>query len=172
MANLPNLLQQVDDICSLITQMPQEQAQDNQKFKTPYLVVIDWGHDERDYAAGHPEQAQRLSDEAWDNMISHITQIANKAAQEYGVRAVVHPHAGGYIEFSDEILKLTEDIPYEVAGLCLDTGHLLYSKMDPIEWLEKLYHRVDYIHFKDIDIDVYRQVMNKKSVFLMPVRKM
>ncbi|MFD1388947.1 TIM barrel protein [Oceanobacillus oncorhynchi subsp. oncorhynchi] len=164
-ANLPNLLQQVDDICSLITQMPQEQEQDNQKFKTPYLVVIDWGHDERDYAAGHPEQAQRLSDEAWDNMISHITQIANKAAQEYGVRAVVHPHAGGYIEFSDEILKLMEDIPYEVAGLCLDTGHLLYSKMDPIEWLEKLYHRVDYIHFKDIDIDVYRQVMNKKIRF-------
>ena len=52
--------------------------------------------------------------------MDHIREICDHAAK-FGVRVVVHPHAGGYIEFADEIEKLTEDIPYETAGLCLDT---------------------------------------------------
>ena len=163
--NLPNLLKQVDDICSLITQLPQDEMEDNQNFPTPYLVIIDWGHDERDYNAGHPEKAPRLSDADWKKMMTHIKEIANRATEKYNVRPVIHPHAGGYIEFSDEILKLVEDIPYEVAGLCLDTGHLVYSKMDPIEWIKKLHDKIDYLHFKDIDAKVYKEVMNKNIRF-------
>lgn len=163
--NLPNLLKQVDDICELITQLPQDELEANQKFPTPYLVIIDWGHDERDFNAGHPDKAPRLSDTEWLKMMSHIKAIANRAAEKYNVRPVIHPHAGGYIEFSDEILKLVEDIPYELAGLCLDTGHLVYSKMDPIKWIRKLYGKIDYLHFKDIDARVYEEVMNKKIRF-------
>ena len=29
-------------------------------FAAPYLTVMDWGHDERDYAAGHSDRAPRL----------------------------------------------------------------------------------------------------------------
>lgn len=163
--NLSNLLKQVDDICSLITLLPQDEQKPNQKWKTPYLVVMDWGHDERDYTAGHSDKAPRLTDKQWETMMDHIRQIAVKAEKEYGVRTVIHPHAGGYIEFSDEIRKLVADIPYQLAGLCLDTGHLLYSGMDPAEWIEKLYDRIDYIHFKDIDTAVYEKVMNKKIRF-------
>jgi hypothetical protein len=31
------------------------------------------------------------------------------AWREYGVRAVIHPHAGGCIEFADEIERLAND---------------------------------------------------------------
>ena len=93
------------------------------------------------------------------------TAIAERAWKTYGVRPVIHPHAGGYIEFEDEIQKLLEDIPYETAGLCLDTGHLYYSKMDPIEWLRNYADRLDYIHFKDIDLDVYERVMGEHIRF-------
>ncbi|MED4648744.1 TIM barrel protein [Bacillus inaquosorum] len=70
-------------------------------------------------------------------MMSHIRTIAERAWKRYGVRAVIHPHAGGYIEFEDEIQQLLKDIPYDIAGLCLDTGHLYYSKMDPEQWLRE-----------------------------------
>lgn len=163
--NLDNLLKQVDDICSLITKVPQDEPEPNQKFPTPYLVVIDWGHDERDFAAGHEDTAPRLSQEEWDRMMNHIKQICEKARDKYGVRAVIHPHAGGYIEFKDEITKVIEDINYKTAGLCLDTGHLYYSKMDPIEWIDKLYDRVDYLHFKDIDLEKYREIMKREIRF-------
>ena len=97
-------------------------------------------------------------------MMGHIKGIAEKAAS-WGVRAVVHPHAGGYIEFADEIDKLARDIPKEVAGICLDTGHLRYSGMDPVTWLRKYADRLDYIHFKDIDEKVYNEVLSEHIRF-------
>jgi inosose dehydratase len=101
------------------------------------LTVMDWGHDERDYAAGHPDRAPRLSNEQWADMVANIEAIADLARSRYGVRAVVHPHAGGYIEFADEIERIARDLPPETIGFCLDTGHLWYAGMDPVETLEK-----------------------------------
>ena len=112
---------------------------------------MDWGHDERDYAAGHSDQAPRLAPEAWAGMIANIRAIAELARDRHGVRAVIHPHAGGYLEFEDELERVVEDVPRDVAGLCLDTGHLDYSGMDPVETLRRHALRTDYIHFKDID---------------------
>jgi inosose dehydratase len=162
--NLEKLLYQVDDICSLVTKLPNS-SEEGKQFSPPYLVIIDWGHDERDYNAGHPDRAKRLSTQDWNNMIRHIQILSERAWNKFGVRPVIHPHAGGYIEFEDEIKKLLEDIPYETAGLCLDTGHLYYSKMDPVQWLRDYSDRLDYIHFKDIDLDMYHQVMGEKIRF-------
>jgi inosose dehydratase len=164
-SNLQYLLNQVDDICSLLTKLPPSPKEEGQKFPAPYLVIIDWGHDERDYNAGHPEQAPRLSAQAWNKMMSHIRAISERAWDKFGIRPVIHPHAGGYIEFEDEIKRLIEDIPYETAGLCLDTGHLYYSKMDPFHWLKDYADHLDYIHFKDIDPVIYNQVMNEHIRF-------
>jgi inosose dehydratase len=164
-SNLDNVLHQVDDICSLITKLPLISPEKGQHFSPPYLVLIDWGHDERDYKAGHPDEANRLSTQDWNNMISHIRKIAERAWKKFGVRSVIHPHAGGYIEFEDEIKKLLLDIPYKTAGLCLDTGHLYYSKMDPVQWIRDCADRLDYIHFKDIDLDVYQEVMGEQIRF-------
>lgn len=54
--NQESVLHAVDDICRLITdpKLPVLKTHDGQKFPTPYMTVMDWGHDERDYAAGHP----------------------------------------------------------------------------------------------------------------------
>ncbi|TCP97805.1 2-keto-myo-inositol dehydratase [Cricetibacter osteomyelitidis] len=162
--NQAKLQKQAKDICELITQLPQAPTEQGQKYPTPYLVIIDWGHDERDYAAGHPDKAPRLSDEQWRQMMEHTKQLA-EIAKSYGVRAVIHPHAGGYIEFADEIEQVVKDISYELAGLCLDTGHLYYSKMDPVSTLRQYADYIDYVHFKDINLSVYEQVMNKKIRF-------
>ncbi|MFN2745793.1 MULTISPECIES: sugar phosphate isomerase/epimerase family protein [Bacillus] len=163
-SNLEKLLDQADEICSFITQLPKPRLK-GKRYSPPFLVLIDWGHRERDYQAGHPDRGKRLSAQDWDNMMKHIRALSERAWNKYGVRPVIHPHAGGYIEFADEIKKLMDDIPYETAGLCLDTGHLYYSKMDPVNWLGKFLDRLDYIHFKDIDIDVYQEVMRERIRF-------
>lgn len=163
--NRAALLRQTDEICALITALPQPRTHPGQRFKAPYLTVMDWGHDERDFAAGHAERAPRLNDEAWAAMMANIRAIAQRARDHYGVRAVVHPHAGGYIEFADELARLVEDIEAETAGLCLDTGHLAYAGMDPVETLRQYWSRVDYIHFKDINPSVFAQVMAERIRF-------
>lgn len=164
-ANLPRLLQQTHDICSLLKQLPAIARQPGQRYALPCLVVIDWGHEERDYAAGHSDRAPRLEASAWRGMMGHIRRIAELAWRQYGVRTVVHPHAGGYIEFADELAQLVADIPYEVAGLCLDTGHLYYAGMDPLSTLRQYAERLDYLHFKDIDQGVFEQVLNQRIRF-------
>ena len=94
--NYPNVLKQVDDICGIITKLPKLPTERGQRYPAPYLTVMDWGHDERDYNAGHSDRAPRLSDEDWARMMGHIKGIAEKDAS-WCVRADVHPHAGGYI---------------------------------------------------------------------------
>lgn len=163
--NRQNLLRQTDEICALITRLPKPPKAAGQRFPAPYLTVMDWGHDERDYAAGHSDRAPRLDDRAWAGMMENIGAISDLAREKYGVRATIHPHAGGYIEFEDEIARLADDIPQEVAGLCLDTGHTWYAGMDPVETLRKYADRLDYIHFKDIDKAVFERVMGEHIRF-------
>ncbi|OLP56310.1 AP endonuclease [Rhizobium rhizosphaerae] len=163
--NRKNLLRQTEEICALITSLPKPPQSAGQRFAAPYLTVMDWGHDERDFAAGHPDKAPRLDDAAWASMMDNIRAIADLAREKYGVRATIHPHAGGYIEFEDEIERLASDIPQEVAGFCLDTGHTFYAGMDPVETLRKYADRLDYIHFKDIDKAVFDRVMGERIRF-------
>ncbi|WP_096785807.1 TIM barrel protein [Rhodobacter sp. CZR27] len=160
-----DLLRQTDGICALLTALPAPPTAAGQRFPAPYLTVMDWGHDERDYAAGHPDRAPRLSDEAWQGMVENIRAVARRARDGYGVRAVIHPHAGGHIEFEDEIGRILADVPATEAGLCLDTGHACYSGMDPMEMLRRHADRLDYIHFKDIDRAVFDRVMGERIRF-------
>lgn len=164
-ANRENLLRQTEEICALITALPKPEGHPGQRYDAPYLTVMDFGHDERDFTAGHPDRAPRLDDAAWADMIGNIRAIADLAREQYGVRATIHPHAGGYIEFEDEIARLAADIPQDVAGLCLDTGHIAYARMNPVATLRQYADRLDYIHFKDIDPAVFEQVMNEEIRF-------
>lgn len=162
--NYEKLLKQVDGICNLIMQLPVLSVEKGQRWPTPYMTIMDWGHDERDYAAGHSKCAPRLDDEQWGQMIRHFKGLAERA-KSYGVRAVLHPHCGGYIEFGDEIDRLAKDVPNDLAGFVLDTGHLKYAGLDPVEWLRKYKDRLDYVHFKDIDAKVYNEIMNEHIRF-------
>lgn len=164
-ANRESLLRQTDEICAFVTALPRPPGHHGQRYPAPYLTVMDWGHDERDYAAGHPDRAPRLDAEAWAGMVANVRAIAELARDRHGVRAVIHPHAGGYIEFAHEIDRIASDIGSDTAGLCLDTGHLDYSGMDPVATLRAYAGRLDYIHFKDIDAGVYADVMSRRIRF-------
>ncbi|MDO8881782.1 MAG: TIM barrel protein [Pseudotabrizicola sp.] len=163
--NRTELLRQTHEICAFITALPPPERHDSQRYPAPYLTVMDWGHDERDYAAGHSARAPRLSSDDWNTMVGNIRAIAELAQGTYGVRATIHPHAGGYVEFEDELDRLADDISHDVAGLCLDTGHLAYAGMDPVATLRRFAHRLDYIHFKDIDAAVFNRVLGERIRF-------
>lgn len=164
-ANRDALERQTRQICAVVTSLPQPPIVPAQRFAAPYLTVMDWGHEARDYAAGHSDRAVRLDDDAWAGMIATIRRIARIARDDWGIRAVIHPHAGGHIEFADEIARLCADIPPDEAGLCLDTGHMVYSGMDPVATLDRYWDRLDYLHFKDIDPARLAQVMDRRIRF-------
>ena len=163
--NLEAVLRHTEEICALIAALPPVPQDAGQHFPAPYLTVMDWGHPERDFAAGHPDRAPRLGAADWDRMMAHLRAIAELAWSRYRVRAVIHPHAGGYLEFEDELRRMVVDIPYATAGLCLDTGHLYYAGMDPLAILREFAGRLDYLHFKDIDRKVFDRVLGERIAF-------
>lgn len=118
------------------------------------LSLIDKPDDVRAATAGRPNAAPRLDDVRWQAMLDQIRALAD-VARQHGVRPVVHPHAGGYIEFEDEIERLVGDTDLD---LCLDTGHLAYARVDPVAALQRYADRLGHVHFKDLRSDVLARI--------------
>jgi inosose dehydratase len=110
------------------------------------LVLIDRPCAERAATAGRPDLAPRLREREWTRMRDAFRRAGEHAAVR-GIRPVVHPHAGGYVEFEDEIEALLAGTDL---GLCLDTGHALYAGADPAELIRRHASRLEHLHLKDV----------------------
>jgi inosose dehydratase len=108
------------------------------------LVLIDHPSPARAATAGNSDAAPRLHDPR--AMIALLQEAGDRAAAR-GIRAVVHPHAGGFIEFADEIERVLGDTDL---GLCVDTGHALYAGSDPATLIHRYRSRLEHIHLKDL----------------------
>jgi len=108
------------------------------------LVLIDRPSPARSATAGRSDAAPRLGDPR--PMFALLQQAADRAAAR-GVSAVLHPHAGGYIEFEDEIERVLDETGL---GLCLDTGHALYAGSDPAALIRRYRRRLRHLHLKDV----------------------
>ena len=113
------------------------------------LVLIDRPSPARAVTAGRSRDAARLGAASWKAMVAAIRGAAETAGA-VGVRAVVHHHAGGYVEFADEIDRLLTELPADEAGFCLDTGHALYAGMDPERLVRDYGERLEHLHIKDV----------------------
>ena len=129
-----------------------------------YLVLSDKVNDIRSRYAGMTHLAPRLEQPQWRTMMSTIKLIADIAMYDYGIRVVVHPHAGSYIEFEDEVTQTLDDIPYEKVGLCMDVGHFVYAGMDPVAWIRDCIFRLEHIHFKDISHKQLKRCLNSQMI--------
>ena len=118
------------------------------------LVIIDRPDEHRVATAGRADVAPRLADDGWAAMLEVVNDVA-AVARESGLRPVVHPHAGGYIEFGDEVERLMDDTDLD---LCIDSGHFTYAGMDPVRSIRTYAERLGHFHFKDIRPDVLDRV--------------
>jgi inosose dehydratase len=110
-----------------------------------FLVVIDAVSSDRARSAGNSAAACRLDRSAASALHETIGEVA-AIARGFGLRPVVHPHAGTHIEFEDEVEPLLD-----CAELCLDTGHSLYAGEDPVAAYRRWADRIPYLHLKDLD---------------------
>jgi len=111
------------------------------------LVVIDRPSAKRAATAGDAAAAERLPATAWAGAMVTLEAIAS-SARRLGIRPVLHPHAGSYVEFADEIETAMCDTTLD---LCIDTGHLLYAGLDPADIIDRYAERVAHVHLKDLN---------------------
>jgi len=129
------------------------------------LVVIDGLCRDRSATAGRSAAAARLPAPAWARLVATVEQIGALAADEFGLAAAFHPHAGTHVEFADEIERLLADSDPELVGLCLDTGHARYAGVDPLRLIERHGNRIRHVHLKDVDGAALARALSRGSSF-------
>src|SRR5439155_15768457 len=96
-------------------------------------------------------EAERMAGGDLDAFHDRLRTVARMAVEEYGLAATIHAHAGGWVEFEDELDGVLEAIDPKLLSVCLDTGHSVYAGFDPIAFYVRHADRVTYLHFKDVD---------------------
>ncbi|MGH9202045.1 MAG: TIM barrel protein, partial [Vicinamibacterales bacterium] len=121
---------------------------------------------ERERHAGRIRLEHGLSKEAWVRFAEGANRVARTVQDRTGLRAVFHPHCGGYVETPSEIDELMRLTDPALLGLVLDTGHIVYGGGDPIQVFGRHGARVWHVHFKDCDARVAREAAAKKLGYL------
>jgi sugar phosphate isomerase/epimerase len=74
----------------------------------------------------------------------------DKLCEEYKIRIAIHNHGPGAIY--DGLKNVQERVKdrHPLVGACVDTGHVLRSGQNPVEWITELGPRVYALHIKDV----------------------
>lgn len=108
-----------------------------------------------------------LDDVQWKTLLTNLDRIADHAA-ERGVLAVVHPHIGTLVETAEDVQRVVEG---SHIGFCIDTGHLVAAKADPVAITVANLERVRHVHLKDVDAEVAARLHAGEISFSEAVEK-
>ncbi len=132
-----------------------------------FLVLIDDIYS--DYETGALTRPRRLDEDAWKRLIETMHRIVRIAAEQYELQSVFHPHAETHVEYEDQIELLLADTDPAALSLALDTGHHAYRGGDPVAFMRKHHQRIPYLHLKNVDAEVQKQVEAEKIPFARAV---
>ena len=87
-----------------------------------------------------------MTDDEWSVFLRNVTRF-REIAQEQGLDTALHPHWGMAISRRHQVERLldTSDV-----GMCVDTGHLFLSGVDPLDVVKLAGDRVLHVHIKDL----------------------
>ena len=117
--------------------------------------------DNRARRAGRVRDADGLTEDQWKRFAANADECGKRAWNDYGLRAVFHPHVGAYIETESEIDRLLSETDTRYINLCLDTAHCLYGGGDPIAVCRRWRERLKYLHLKECDLPVLQTVRDQ-----------
>lgn len=129
------------------------------------LVLIDSISERRAPTAGRAGEAEQMGQEEWKAYVDRFRTIAKMGTEEYGLEVGIHAHAAGFMDFEPELECLLSEIDESLLKICFDTGHHSYAGFDPVAFMEKYIDRIGYMHFKDIDPEVKKDVIQKRTGF-------
>jgi inosose dehydratase len=96
-----------------------------------------------------------LDDAAWRRFADGLTRAVERC-RERGYDPTFHHHTATYIEAQWEIERLLE---VSDVGLCLDTGHLLLGRGDPVTAVRDWGARINQVHLKDAKLAKLEEIV-------------
>jgi inosose dehydratase len=125
----------------------------------------------RDHKTGADIESRTLSDEQWAALTAGTDELGRRILEEYGLRLQFHSHADSHIGYQHEIERFLESTNPDYVNLCLDTGHVAYYGGDNVGLIRKYPERIGYLHLKQVDPDVVKQVETEDLTFPEAVRR-
>ena len=129
------------------------------------MVLIDSISQVRAPFAGRPAQATKMDQNTWQDFVQRIQDVAVMGSEEFGLTVSIHSHAGGFMDFHEELLVLLGTIHEKYLKICVDTGHQTYAGFDPIAFIDEYFDRVCYVHCKDINPVIKAAVIENQTGF-------
>jgi inosose dehydratase len=113
----------------------------------PKPTLADAGSEQRSRYPGRAalDRGVGLDDAAWKRFANSLAWAADRCRAR-GYDPTFHHHTATYIEAKWEIEQLLE---LSDVGLCLDTGHLLLGRGEPIRAIREWAGRINQLHLKD-----------------------
>ena len=130
-----------------------------------HLVLIDSISERRAPTAGRADEAEQMNAGEWSAFVDRIRTVAKMGGEEYGLTVGIHAHAAGFMDFEPELERLLGEIDESDLKICFDTGHHAYAGFDPVAFMQRHMDRISYMHFKDTDPAVKRNVIANRTGF-------
>jgi inosose dehydratase len=129
------------------------------------MVLVDAISPRRAPTAGRSGEAPRLNRAELEGFLQRMRSVALMGSEEFGLAVSLHAHAGGYVEFEDELECVLDAIEPHLLSVCLDTGHSTFAGFDPVDFYRRHADRVTYLHLKDVDPAVKAHVIEHRVGF-------
>jgi inosose dehydratase len=138
-----------------------DNAGDGNRGPKPKPTLADAGSPARSRYPGRAalDPSIGLDDAAWRRFAEGLARAVDRC-RERGYDPTFHHHTATYIEAQWEIERLLE---VSDVGLCLDTGHLLLGRGDPITAVRDWGGRINQVHLKDARLAKLEEIVNEAA---------
>ncbi len=118
-----------------------------------FIVLGDspYSHPIRNRFTGRITPQLGMTQAQWELFAQGANQIAQAVQAETGLRTVMHPHTGSWLETLEETERLMAMTDPALLGLAFDTGHWMFAGGDPSAGIRQFKERIWHVHFKDYD---------------------
>lgn len=102
-----------------------------------------------------------MTDEQWSIFLRNVRKFQD-TTEARGLRTALHPHWGMAISRRNQVDRLLNSCD---VGMCVDTGHLFLSGVDPLDVVKDAGDRVLHVHVKDLTADMAEKVRSGRVPF-------
>jgi inosose dehydratase len=115
--------------------------------------------------------APELDADGWRTLVNATSELGRILKQEHGVTAAFHPHADSLVGTQPQVERFLADTDPASVSLCLDTGHIAYYDGDNLELIRRYPDRIGYLHMKQADPAVLKEVREQHLGFAEACRR-
>lgn len=96
-----------------------------------------------------------------------VLSVIDDIVGEYGMTQAMHPHLRTIVETREDILNVLE---HSEVGWTFDMGHMQIGGMDPMEFLDSAFDRIQHVHLKDVVMDLAMPVFEHEQTIMEGVQ--